>query len=139
MTLDPLAQLYQALILEHDRAPRNLGPLDGATHRATADNPLCGDVVTLHLVIAGGAIRAASFEARGCSLSRAAASILTTRLRDLDRAATQALAAAFEAFLHDAVETAALGELTAFAGVRQFPSRRACATLPFRALAAALG
>ena len=113
-----LDELYQAVIVDHDRAPRHHGPLPGATHTAIADNPLCGDVITLHLRLEAGVIRDISFEGRGCSLSRAAASILTTLLVGLDLAAARALSAAFS-------------------GVRRFRSRRACATLPLQALAAA--
>ena len=116
--MSELDQLYQAVIVDHDRAPRNHGPLASATHDATADNPLCGDIVTLQLRIADGIIRDISFESRGCALSRSAASILTTMLRDRSLASAHALAA--------------------FAGVRRFRSRRACATLPLRALAAAV-
>jgi len=139
--MSELDQLYQAVIVDHDRAPRNHGPLASATHQATADNPLCGDIVTLHLHIEGGVIRDLSFEGRGCALSRAAASILTTMLRDRPLAVAHALAAAFDAFVQsapDALADAQLGDLAAFAGVRRFRSRRACATLPLRALAAAI-
>ena len=147
--MSDLGELYQAVIVDHDRAPRRHGPLPGATHTATADNPLCGDVVTLHLRIEDGVIRDVSFEGRGCSLSRAAASILSTMLAGRDLAAARALSAAFEAFVHAppdsppaspaaaAPDAPALGELAAFSGVRRFRSRRACATLPLRALAAA--
>lgn len=138
--MSDLDELYQAVIVDHDRAPRRHGPLAGATHAATADNPLCGDVVTLHLRIEAGVIRDVSFEGRGCALSRAAASIFATMLAGRELADARALAAAFEAFVHaapDATADPALGELAAFAGVRRFRSRRACATLPLRALAAA--
>ena len=138
--MSDLDELYQAVIVDHDRAPRCHGPLAGATHAATADNPLCGDVVTLHLRIEDGVIRDVSFEGRGCALSRAAASILATMLAGRELASARALAAAFEAFVQAAPGTAAapeLGDLAAFAGVRRFRSRRACATLPLRALAAA--
>jgi nitrogen fixation NifU-like protein len=136
-------QLYQAIIVEHDRAPRNEGSLAGATHHATVDNPLCGDICTLHVHVEGCVIRGVSFEGRGCALSRAAASILTTMLAGRELAAARALAAEFDAFVKAPAESAAssageLGDLTAFAGVRRFRSRRACATLPFRALLAAL-
>jgi nitrogen fixation NifU-like protein len=137
-------QLYQAIIVEHDRSPRNEGPLAGATHHATVDNPLCGDVCTLHLDVEGGVIRGASFEGRGCALSRAAASILTTMLAGRELAAARALAAGFDAFVQapagsaSSSADAALGDLTAFAGVRRFRSRRACVTLPLRALFAAI-
>jgi nitrogen fixation NifU-like protein len=142
--MSDLDELYQAVIVDHDRAPRRHGPLAGATHAATADNPLCGDIVTLHLRIEDGVIRDVSFEGRGCSLSRAAASILTTMLAGRELTAARALSAAFEAFVQAApgapagAEAAELGELAAFAGVRRFRSRRACATLPLRALAAAV-
>jgi nitrogen fixation protein NifU and related proteins len=139
-----LDELYQAVIVDHDRAPRRHGSLPAATHAATADNPLCGDVVTLHLRIEDGIIRDVSFEGRGCSLSRAAASILSTMLAGRDLAYARALSSAFEAFVHappdappDATAAPALGDLAAFSGVRRFRSRRACATLALRALAAA--
>lgn len=135
-----IEDLYQALIVDHDRAPRHHGPLAGATHAATVDNPLCGDVVTLHLILDGDTIRAAAFEGHGCALSRAAASLLTTRA-PLTTADARALAATFQAFVDAPPDTPpdpTLGDLAAFAGVRRFRSRRACATLPFRALLAAL-
>ncbi|HWU90133.1 MAG TPA: SUF system NifU family Fe-S cluster assembly protein [Kofleriaceae bacterium] len=141
MSASDVDQLYQAVIVDHDRAPRNHGPLATATHRATVDNPLCGDIVTLHLRIADGVIRDVSFEGRGCALSRAAASILTTMLQGRDRSAARALAADFDAFVQAPAADPAmpgLGELTAFIGVRRFRSRRACATLPVRALVEAL-
>ncbi len=134
--------LYQAVIVDHDRAPRNHGPLAGATAHATVDNPLCGDVVTVHLIrAADDTIAAISFEARGCALCRAAASIMTERVLGLTPAAIAALTAQCTRFIRSA-DTAAdeplLGELTAFAGVRAFRSRQACALLPFRALERAL-
>jgi NifU-like protein involved in Fe-S cluster formation len=73
--------LYQATIVDHDRAPRNHGPLAGATHHATIENPLCGDVVTVHARVVDGAVSEIAFEGRGCALSRAAASIMTTMVR----------------------------------------------------------
>lgn len=137
---DPRA-LYQAVIVEHDRAPRNAGPLDGADAHATVDNPLCGDVVTVHLRREADRVAAATFEARGCALCRAAASIMTERVRGLNADDARALAARFEAHVRapaGAPTDDALGDLTAFTGVRAFRSRQACALLPFRALLAAL-
>jgi nitrogen fixation protein NifU and related proteins len=117
-------ELYQAVIVDHDRAPRNHGPLAGATHEATADNPLCGDEVTVQLRVDGGVIRAVAFVGHGCALSRAAASIMTEQLRDRDEAAVRALAADFAAFVRappsDPVDAARFGDLAAFAGVRRF-------------------
>lgn len=133
--MSELDQLYQAVIVEHDRAPRNAGILVDATHEATVDNPLCGDVVTMQLRIEDRVVRAVAFEARGCALSRAAASILTTMVIGRDLAAISALGAAFEAFVRvDGPAPDELGELAAFAGVRRFPSRKACALLAVRSL-----
>jgi nitrogen fixation NifU-like protein len=134
-------ELYQATIVDHDRAPRNEGALAGATHHATVDNPLCGDVVTVHARVEDGVIRGLTFEGRGCALSRAAASIMTTMVRDRTAEASRGLAAAFEQLVQAAPDADVpddLGELRAFAGVRRFRSRRVCATLGFRALLRAL-
>jgi len=134
-------ELYQATILDHDRAPRNQRALPAATHSATVDNPLCGDVVTVQAEIAGGVIREIAFDGRGCALSRAAASIMTTMVRGAAPDEARRLAAAFEQFVQSAPDAAVpdeLGELRAFAGVRRFRSRRQCALLPFRALGGAL-
>src|SRR5512143_3336070 len=95
-------ELYQSVILDHDRAPRNQGPLPGATHEATVDNPLCGDTVTVRVVCDGGVVRAAAFEAHGCALARAAASIVTTRAVGATPVQLRALAAEFEQFVRDA-------------------------------------
>ena len=147
MTRADVDELYQAAIVDHDRAPRNCGPLAGATHAATVDNPLCGDVVTMQLVVEDGVVRAAGFEGRGCALSRAAASMLTGELTGLDLTAVRARLAAFEAFVASAPDAPApvdvgdpgdLGELVAFSGVRRFRSRRVCALLAARAVARAL-
>jgi len=136
-----MSELYQALIVEHDRSPKHEGPLPGATHEATVDNPLCGDVVTMRLVVDGDVIREAAFEARGCALARAGASMLTTRAATATADQLRALASTFEQFVRDAPGApipAELGDLAAFAGVRTFKSRRTCATLGFHALLAAL-
>ena len=134
-------ELYQATIVEHDRHPRNERPLPGASHEATIDNPLCGDVVTVRARITDGAIAEIAFEAHGCALSRAAASIMTTMVETHTPHDAQQLAAAFEhciQSLPDAAVPDELGELRVFAGVRRFRSRRVCALLPFRALLRAL-
>lgn len=141
-------ELYQATIVDHDRAPRNAGALADPTHQATIDNPLCGDTVTLHARVEGGVIRDIAFDGRGCALSRAAASIMTTMVRGRTIDASRDLAAAFERFVQAAPAAAVpedkpddsevLGELRAFAGVRRFRSRRVCALLGFRALLRAL-
>jgi nitrogen fixation NifU-like protein len=135
-------ELYQATIVDHDHAPRNRGVLVGATHEATVDNPLCGDVVTVQARLVDDIVCDVMFEGRGCALSRAAASIMTTMVREHGTEAARRLAAAFEQFVQSAPDAPAadeLGELRAFAGVRRFRSRRVCALLPFRALVRAIG
>jgi len=134
---EELAQLYQSVILDHNRSPRNHGPLPGASHEGTADNPLCGDRVTLRLVVGDGGIAAARFEARGCALSRAAGSLLTEAVKGLSPAEALALGERFAAFLLGG-ETPPSESLAVFGGVKAFPSRIVCATLPWKALAAAL-
>jgi len=134
-------ELYQATIVDHDRAPRNHGPLTGATHQATVDNPLCGDVITVQTRIVDGTVQDVAFEGRGCALSQAAGSIMTTMVHGRTPEASRGLAADFAQFLQTAPDAAIpdeLGELRAFAGVRQFRSRRVCALLAFRALLRAL-
>jgi nitrogen fixation NifU-like protein len=139
--LGDLGDLYQATIVDHDRAPRNLGPLADATHHATVDNPLCGDVVTVQARVVDGVVTEIAFDGRGCALSRAAASIMTTLVRERSLDGARRLAAAFEACVQappGAPVADDLGELRSFAGVRRFRSRRACALLPFKALLEAL-
>src|ERR1041384_7183568 len=99
-------ELYQATIVDHDRAPRNAGALAAPTHQATIDNPLCGDTVTLHARVEGGVIRDIAFDGRGCALSRAAAPIMTPRGRGRPPAPPRDPAAAFERFVQAAPEAA---------------------------------
>jgi nitrogen fixation NifU-like protein len=134
---DALSKLYQDVIVAHHKAPRNHGPLAGATHEATALNPLCGDEVTVRLRLDGGRVAEVRFESRGCVLSRAAASLMTEAVAGQPAAAADALGAAFAAFLGGGPR-AGLGELTVLEGVRDFPSRVACVTLPWQALSRAL-
>lgn len=138
-----LQALYQGVILEHNRHPHNLGPLAEATHLATVHNALCGDRITLRLRVAEDAIAEARFEGEGCALSRAAASLLTERVRGGTVAGAQELAGELVRFLGkgagaDEAVRERLGELVALEGVREFPSRLRCATLPAEALTAAL-
>jgi nitrogen fixation NifU-like protein len=136
-----LRQLYQSIIVEHGRSPRNAGPLPGATHEATADNPLCGDMVTMRLVVEADRVSRVAFEGHGCTLSQAAASLLSIRLIDAGVSDARALADRFTAFVREAPESpipSDLGDLAAFAGVREFKSRQACASLAASALLRAL-
>ena len=135
-----LADLYQQLILDHNKSPRNKRRLDKADRTARGYNPLCGDLVTIDLVIADGVVADIAFEGSGCAISTAAASMLTEQVKG--RTVTEA-AALFDRF-HDMVTGSRpdngsdLGKLEAFAGVRQYPARVKCATLAWHTLMAAL-
>ena len=135
---DELARLYQKVILEHNKSPRNYGPLAGATHEAQEHNPLCGDVITLRFGVTNDVIDPIRFESRGCAIVRATGSLMTSAIAGKPIADALALRARFEAFL-DGGDGAELGELAVVAGVREFRSRIACAMLPWRALSTALG
>ena len=134
---EALKKLYQEVIVDHHKRPRNQGPLAGATHEATATNPLCGDEVTVRLVVDADKIAAVRFEARGCMLSGAAASMMTEEIVGKTLAEARAKREAFERALRSAGGD--LGALEALAGVREFPSRMSCVTLPWQALASSLG
>lgn len=139
--------LYQARLMDHARAPRGRGPLPEATHHASVHNRLCGDHVTVALVLADQRVAAARFEGEGCALSMASASMLTDALAGVTTAAARALQARVVAALaaepagddpaHD--DLTDLGDLAALASVRVFPARRRCVTLAWEALAEALG
>lgn len=144
-TNEGLADLYQAVLIDHYKNPRGKGPLAGATHEGYAKNPLCGDEMTLRLRVEGGVVAAAAFEGKGCAISQAAASVMTARLAGMKRGTLGALAAAYRAVLRPPEGAAAgapsaidIGDLAAFAGVRPFPMRLRCAELPARGLEAAL-
>jgi nitrogen fixation NifU-like protein len=134
---DSLSSLYQEVILDHYRRPRNKGRLEGATHSVTMNNPLCGDVIELQLEVKGDRIEHARFEGRGCSISQAAASMMTRELegRSLDEALE--LDDRFTRLMHGEEglsEDARLGDLRALAGVARFPVRIKCALLGFNCL-----
>jgi nitrogen fixation NifU-like protein len=139
---DPMDTLYNAIIVEHDRTPRNEGPLPDATHAATVDNPMCGDIVTMRAIVHEQRVVDAKFEARGCAMCRAAASLLTIRVIGEPVDEVDAVIDTFEGFLigSDADrKNVDLGDLVALRGAKQVRSRRLCALLPFRALAQAIG
>jgi nitrogen fixation NifU-like protein len=136
-----LQQLYQEIILEHHARPRNAGPLPAATHQAQADNPLCGDRLTLRLRLDGEHVAAAAFEGDGCAISIASASLLTTLIAGRTVAEARALDGELRRLLsrdHGAAARERLGDLVALEGTRLFPSRIPCATLAWDALLRAL-
>lgn len=130
--------LYQELVLDHGKTPRNEGPLPGATHEATAHNPLCGDRVTLRLLLDEAGHLSARFEARGCLISRASASLLTEAVAGRTPEKALGLAADLEALVGPAAAPEDVGVLEPLRGAREFPGRRACVTLAWQALRKAL-
>lgn len=134
-----LRDLYQEVILDHNKRPRNFRALDHSTHHADGDNPLCGDKVTLYLNIQDGVINDIAFQGSGCAISTASASLMTEALKGQPITRIEHL---FEEF-HDAVTGAAepapdLGKLAILTGVRDYPARVKCATLAWHTLRAAL-
>ncbi len=137
-----LRDLYQDIILDHGRKPRNHRRLEAPTHRARGDNPLCGDRIELFLDIQHDRIADAAFIARGCAISVASGSLMTATLPGKTRAEARAISDAFRAFAMTgtcpACDAEAMERLAPLAGVHEFPSRVKCATLPWVALNAAL-
>jgi len=136
-----LQDLYQELILDHGRRPRNFRPLEGATQSAEGYNPLCGDRVKIYVKMDGDIVKDISFEGAGCAISTASASIMTETLKGKTRAEVEQL---FQTF-HDLVtgrkaqlDAPELGKLTVFSGVSEFPIRVKCATLSWHTLRAAI-
>lgn len=138
--MSDLRDLYQEVIIDHSRHPRNYGRLDQANHQAEGYNPLCGDKLTVYLKIDNGIIRDARFEGAGCAISTAAASLMTEALKGKTVAEVGALFADFRAMVtgETAPAAAALGKLEVLCGVREFPARVKCATLAWHTLHAAL-
>jgi nitrogen fixation protein NifU and related proteins len=141
--MSDLRELYQEVILDHSRKPRNFRRPAGANREARGDNPLCGDKVTVFLTLEDGRVKDVGFEGRGCAISMASASLMTEVLKGKTEAEVRAL---FDRF-HDemtgrsACHGAAAGELdklTVLSGVREYPMRVKCATLSWHTLMAAL-
>ena len=135
--MSELRELYQQTILDHSREPRNFGPLAGANRNAEGYNPLCGDRIALHLDVADGVIRNACFEGSGCAIETASASLMTEAIKGLREEEALQLLERMRAMLTGEA-AAEPGKLAALAGVREFPQRIKCATLPWHTMAAAL-
>jgi nitrogen fixation NifU-like protein len=135
---DDLDDLYQQLILDHCKHPRNFHELPAASRSAQGHNPLCGDQLKLFLAMDGDTVRDASFVGSGCCISKASASLLTDHIKGKTKAELQKT---FD-LVHDMVTTGKangdLGKLAAFAGVHKYPARVKCAILSWHALMAAL-
>jgi nitrogen fixation NifU-like protein len=138
--MSELSDLYQEVILDHNRRPRNFHAITEASHSAEGYNPLCGDRLTLYLKVNGDTIEDVSFEGAGCAISKASASMMTDALKGRSLAEATAL---FDRF-HRMVTTPPsepvedMGKLSALAGVREFPVRVKCASLAWHTLKAAL-
>jgi nitrogen fixation protein NifU and related proteins len=136
-----LRDLYQDIILEHSKRPRNYRALEGANRKAEGFNPLCGDHFTVYLQVGDdGQIRDVSFQGSGCAISKASASMMTQAVKGKRTEEAEAL---FQKFHHvvtgkNGNESHDLGKLEAFAGVSEYPVRVKCATLAWHALRAAL-
>lgn len=135
-----MTELYQTLLLDHNRRPRNFRKADHANRTAEGFNPLCGDRVTLYLELEGGVIKDISFQGKACAISRASVSMMTEAVNEKSVAQAQRLV---ELFLRhvtggDEVDSKELGDLAALDGVRYYPSRVKCATLGWHTLRAAL-
>lgn len=137
-----LGELYQQVIIDHNRSPRNFGRLADANHSAEGDNPLCGDHITLYLKVHDGVIQDVAFEGQGCAIAQASASLMTGAVKGQTTTQARSLFRAFHDMIAggpDApVDPQVLGKLAVFAGVRAFPARVKCANLPWHALRAAL-
>jgi len=138
--MSDLSDLYQEVILDHNRRPRNFHAMADASHSAEGHNPLCGDRLTLYLKIEGGTISDVAFQGSGCAISKASASLMTDAVKG------RTVAEATELFrrFHGVVTTPPdqpvedLGKLSVFSGVREFPVRVKCASLAWHTLKAAL-
>lgn len=139
--MSDLRELYQEIILDHYKKPRNHHAIAGATQKAEGYNPLCGDRVTVYLQLDGDVVKDVAFEGSGCAISTASASIMTETLKGKTREEAEALFTQF----HDMItgkgpvpDPDQIGKMAVFSGVRAYPVRVKCATLAWHTLKAAL-
>lgn len=136
---EDLNDLYQQVIMDHSKSPRNFHKLDSANRVAQGKNPLCGDNFTVYLLLENNLVKDISFEGKGCAISKASASMMTDSLKGKSKEEAEKLFHEFHGMLsqgHAASES--LGKLAVFSGVNRFPARVKCATLAWHAVAAAL-
>ncbi len=140
--MSDLGDLYQEVIIDHSRRPRNFGELEGATRTAEGFNPLCGDQLTLYVKLADGRIVDLAFQGDGCAIAQASASLMTTALKGKSQDEALALFGRVHAMLTEGPNGEAhlveLGKLAVLSGVWEFPTRVKCATLAWHALRSAL-
>ena len=135
---DDLTDLYQQVILDHSKSPRNFRKLEGANRTAQGHNPLCGDNVTLYLIMEGDVVKEASFQGSGCAISKASASLLTDAHTGKRTDEVNLLFGQIREMMTTGKVNDELGKLAVFAGVHKFPARVKCAILPWHAALAAI-
>jgi len=141
--MDDLRDLYQEIILDHNRNPRNFRPMEDATHRIEGYNPLCGDRYTIYVKIEDDIVRDISFQGSGCAISKASASVMSSMIKGKTRGEAEELFERFHEMVTGAEEVQpedleSLGKLGVFAGVREYPMRVKCATLAWHTMHSAL-
>jgi nitrogen fixation NifU-like protein len=137
--MSELRELYQTTILDHNKSPRNFRVPAGANLHADGHNPLCGDRVTVHLLVEDGTVRDVGFQGSGCAISTASASLMTQAVKGKRVEDVIRLFESFHALLTTGGDADRdLGKLAVFAGVREFPMRVKCATLAWHTLRTAL-
>ena len=140
--MSELSELYQQVILDHNKKPRNFRKLESANHSAEGFNPLCGDQLTVYLDLEDGTVKEISFEGSGCAISKAAASMMTQAVKGKSKQEAEQLFTEFHQMvtgeLDEETTTNGLGNLKIFSGVREFPVRVKCASLPWHTMHAAL-
>jgi nitrogen fixation NifU-like protein len=136
--MSDLRDLYQEVILDHNRTPRNFGSLQNANRKSEGHNPLCGDRVSVFLRVEGDRIEDIAFQGSGCAISTASASLMTEALKGTTVEEARRLFHGFHDLLTTGGDSEALGKLAVFAGVREYPIRIKCATLAWHAVQAAL-
>lgn len=139
--MNDLKELYQEVILDHNKQPRNFYKMEGATHHAEGFNPLCGDQISLFLKKKGDVIEDVSFQGSGCAISKASSSMMTSILKGKKVGEAEKLFEAFHQMVTGNVGASlpeGLGKLAVFSGVCEFPARVKCASLAWHTLKAAL-
>ena len=133
-----LSELYQQVILDHNKRPRNRGRLPTANRVAHGDNPTCGDQCSVYLRVDGDRIADISFDGSGCAISQASASLMTTQVKGKTAAEVEAMFQEFHKIVTTGEAPDEISDLAAFAGVHAFPARIKCATLGWHAVLNAL-
>ncbi|MGD1006616.1 MAG: Fe-S cluster assembly sulfur transfer protein SufU [Ignavibacteriaceae bacterium] len=137
-----LRELYQQVILDHNKSPRNFKKLENANHIAEGYNPLCGDKINLYLIVEDDIVKDVGFQGSGCAISKASASLMSSIVKGKTKKEVEELFSKFHDLvtgkLNNEADIEALGKLAVFAGVRDFPARVKCASLAWHTLIAAL-